>query len=883
MKTRPWANEIGVIDTFRTETGHDFLYNDDGSISYAIEISCFDDIAMLEDQKEAFVNNFIMLILKQIEDYDELSVFQYPERLKDFANNFIRNCKSKNETVKTLNKAYLESFVVDYYSFQVSTLRTILIFKFNPLRGIIPEKAKKNVYSKIKWEDIERVSSEKASAKFAALQKLNLSPRHLSWSEVNKVILYTLNPHIYMLNLDLNANYDFNYRFFSNPSIEQTEMESSKVLNEQFAYSTLSPDLNMPTFEMQNQDPIYFNTIHFLQYPSVVYYDTMKIFSSLPLPFFFFTNIKYVDQKTYLAGLKRRLRVSSTHLEQSKDDSEAEGDSYQEKRMLRKELEKEAQKAVNVDQSLVLFNHDKNILLKSSSTIVNELRSLGIQTDNSEGRHEEFYLNSFPFKSNYSDSHVRRFLKAFVNLPPKSKRQYSLTTTSKVASVLVSFTDSNKGHTDPYVVFKDARTLRPVGLQPFDTSFLSAPNGTITGGTGSGKSFIAGSILLKLQNLKSPVTTLSLDKGSSHQRFNKVVGGVSLKINPADPSTTFNIFDTYNKKIMDPKEKDIEGKLNDIANYFLALQNPRDPNFNCQPSERNVLIESIRECYAWWTDKTGKALDIDDPDSFPTVKDYVKMASNKNSNYKSNQFIQHIVKNLESYETSSYNNLINCRSPKFKYRNMVSFDLELIYNDQDIIIPEVLKISSYIKNIVNTVRLKDSTSRWILFVDELWLFLTKGQHFSFIMDMLDSFIREARKKGGMVLNASQNLADFENGKSLLNNSPLKLIGKAHSIAEYNLICEAMQFNESLKAHFSDCGVKHGSYSKFILQAGNYFGPVLIEPTPIEYALFTTDPNDCDHQYAYFKKRGLDPNDMNSLIQYSNEFPKGSFSINKEIV
>lgn len=891
MKTHSWSKYIGIIDYWHSYVNdterYDFCYFEDGSVGFAVSVDNFDDLSYTDDAKTSFINNYINLVLKQIDDYTEISIMQYPDRYKEFFDNFINNCNSDNETIKHLNKEYIDNLYDDYVNFNISILKTVFFYRFFPSKSVPLKKNKRFVYKTDTWKNINDESIDTYISFYNALEKAGMKPVKLNIHNILKIITYILNPHIYLYYPDYQPSIDNSYRFYSNPLIVNSKEENTQPVNFQVGFTNLVPDYTNPYFDYNNER-YYFSSIQFVKYPDTFYYGNMNLITSINTPFFFITNLRILNQKSNISELRRKIKVSSLYLNTSKNPSVASTEAHEDKENMLSVLEKDGHKLLDVNQTIILFNPDKDILRNQSKAIINELRSLSIFPDSLEGKNETLYINALPFKSITKDS----FSSAFSNLigsKPSFRRYYPLTTSTNVAAVLTSFFDTNKGCNSPYIIFKDARNHRPIGLDPFNTAIMGSPNFLITGGTGSGKSFVGGMMILKLQNRKAPVYVISLDKGGSNSRLLKYLGGISLTIDPNNPNTVFNIFHTSNPNIYDPSARDDEGKLSDIANYLMSLSNPNEQSFKFTPDDKINLIQSIRDAYSYYISKNNKPLDDNDPTSFPRLQDYIRFIEKDKSAsiYVKNDFIRNIVRQVKSYIGSPYNNLVNSFSPKFEYKRMVSFDLEILYKDQsmrDILTSEVIKLSSYTKNIINNISFKKDGARWIFFCDELWLFLTKGKEFSFITDMLESFVREARKKGGQVINASQDISDYgkEGGEYLLNNSPGKLIGRAYSAAEYEMVSETLHLNDEEKSHYLDCGVKHGYYSKFFYIGGNCRSPIIIEPTSIEYNILTSDPNDMDHQYKYYKDHSLDPNDFKSVIQYSLEFPRGfASSLNRK--
>lgn len=876
---------IGIIDCFKNF----YLLNDDGSVSFCIELfnkddSSLNDIDIMNNLRQQ-VNSFYKLL----DEKTEISFIQFPEKNTALLNNYINNCNNCDILIKTINDFYKNVLIKEHNNFSFTKLRSILFFRFYLKVFAIPYNNRKMSYSE--YDNIVKDITNKSSMFTEALKAININHRLLNITEIHKIISYLVNPFTYCYENPISP---INFFYKHNSIDTKTEPDGfiGLPLSDQFSsYSTLYPDKLCPYF-VYDDNKLYMNAIRVKNLSRDLKYGIFRNILSSNLPIFMITNLNAVKQQNFQHLLNASIRRKGHSIKQDDDHSESQVNVHNDERDLLNKLESGGNLLFNADINLILFSSDKDFLLKQATSTIAYLNTQGIIAYNDVGRVLYYYINSLPFKSRNSlkkgvFNNVKVKIDEFVKPKKRSSSLYSLNLKRIITENLPFFVDlydSDPGHPNPFILFRNSLTKRPVGFDPFDQSYMQASNIVITGSTGSGKSVVSNLILSRLLNRKDVPWVFTLDRGSSSKNLATLLGGASLRIDPRDKNSTLNIFDTDIEDIDNPKSAIAKEKLTDIAHYLFALvfQNeiPKDIDLHTESLIENI----IRETYIRKKSSSGIKFDTSVPNSFPIISDFLttlkSFIKSKDPLYHQPIF-DYLYKNLNTYTEGEYSFLVNSYSPIFSTKKFMSFDIDYIFNSKKILSSEIIKISSLISNCTNKLFKENSKTKWIFFIDEMWSYFMRSTHSDATNHMayvIESGIREARKKGGLLINATQNFSDLLSTPTIINNSPIKMLGKTYDNAEIELIENTLKLKPFEKSLLLNTGVVASQYSRFFIDvAGKFRSLVDIVLTPLELAILTTNSDDLSHIKDWFNNNNKQINNIYDWIEYSQLYPYSSFT------
>ena len=159
-----------------------------------------------------------------------------------------------------------------------------------------------------------------------------------------------------------------------------------------------------------------------------------------------------------------------------------------------------------------------------------------------------------------------------------------------------------------------------------------------------------------------------------------------------------------------------------------------------------------------------------------------------------------------------------------------------------------------------------------LVFDESWRLLESDAGSSFIGEVYRTF----RKYYASAIAISQNIDDFAKSKvasAIIPNSSIKWILKQNGASQKNL-AETLQLNSRETELIRSLKSVRGEYSESFLISENDRQVVVIEVTPFEYWLGTTDPKDL-LLIENLKKSEPELSGLEVLKQLSKEYPKGA--------
>lgn len=399
------------------------------------------------------------------------------------------------------------------------------------------------------------------------------------------------------------------------------------------------------------------------------------------------------------------------------------------------------------------------------------------------------------------------------------------------------------GHDNPRILLK-SRMGSLLSFDGFDSS-LSNGNQLISGGSGSGKSFMVN--LLLLQMLKENPKVFFIDIGGSYKKLTENLSGqyVELGVNDA---LSVNPFDLGFGETAPPSHK-----IKFLVG-LVELMTKEEGSERIPKLARAEIEEAIQEVYR----KTKK----------PRLSDLRKLLLNH-----SDREIQTYGKILAPWcGATPFGKFLDQETTIELQNDIVAFDLKGLES-----YPDLQSVCLYIITdlVWREVQRDRSRMKFIVF-DECWKLLKDEAGLVFIEEVF----RTVRKYFCSAIAISQDLQDFLNSKissALLPNCSVKWILMQNQ-SDFTKMTEALGLNDNEVALIQSLHQEKGEFSEAFLIAGSDRRTVVvIEPTPLELWIATTDPRDLS-MIDRTRSESPELSQIEVLKILAKKFPKGaSFS------
>lgn len=404
------------------------------------------------------------------------------------------------------------------------------------------------------------------------------------------------------------------------------------------------------------------------------------------------------------------------------------------------------------------------------------------------------------------------------------------------------------GHEVPRILLR-SRQGSLVGFDPFDAS-LSSANQLISGGSGSGKSFMTNVLLLNMLKENPNPKVFFVDVGGSYKKLTENLAGQYVDLG-VDEKLAINPFDLAVGEAA-PSSHKIKFLLG-----IVELMAKEDHEHRLPRLVRAEIEDAIQRVY-----KVSQT---------PRLSDLRKL------------LLEHPDKEIQTYgkilapwcgETPFGRFLDRPTTVELK-RDIVAFDLKGLES-----YPDLQAICLYIITdlVWREVQVDRSRMKFIVF-DECWKLLKDESGITFIEEVF----RTVRKYFCSATAISQDLSDFLDSKiasALLPNCPVKWILMQNQ-SDLTKMREALGLNDNEVALIQSLHQEKGEYSEAFLVAGHNHAVAVIEPTPLELWIATTDPRDLS-LIERFRREHPELSQIEALKRLAELHPKGAGSIGKAV-
>ncbi len=556
-------------------------------------------------------------------------------------------------------------------------------------------------------------------------------------------------------------------------------------------------------------------------FPDQTYASMARVLRALPFNSKLFLSLTIPDQTKELDNLQSQRRLAFSMARGKKSgvsDVESEA-KLQDLEDLISQLVAQGEKVFHLSLNVLLAHEDEGVLDEQVSQTLLTIRELS----GAEGMEES--LAAFDIFSEFS-------------YPNASAKERSKRIKTSNAADLLPLYGPWVGHDTPRILLKSPQgTL--VSVDPFSKE-LSNYNQIVTGGSGSGKSFLTNVLLLQM--LKENPKVFIVDIGGSYKKLCDNLTGQYIPFH-LDSVLTLNPFDLL------PGESSPSPQKIKFLVGLVEMMTKEEGESRIGRLERAEIEDAIDQVYK------------SSPN--PRLSDLRAKLLNHNDD-----IIKRFGKILSPWcGQTPFGRMIDATTNISLQKTIVSFDLKGLETYPDLQSVCLYIITDFVWREIQ----KDKSSMKFLVFDECWKLLESDAGSAFIGEVFRTF----RKYYASAIAISQNIDDFAKSKvasAILPNTSLKWILMQKG-ADQARLREVLQLNENEMALIASLHQMRGSYSQAFLMAEEKHSVVAIEPTPFEYWIATTDPRDL----AVIDQKTKESPEVTSidlLRSLSNEYPKG---------
>lgn len=569
---------------------------------------------------------------------------------------------------------------------------------------------------------------------------------------------------------------------------------------------------------------IYHRVISLKILPDQTYSSMVSILKNLPFKSQTCLSIYVPDQLKEIESLKTQRRVAYSMVVGKKNgvsDLESEA-KFQDLETLLEQMVAQGEKVFHASLQVILSSSSPEELEDQVSQTLMLFREMG----GAEAMAET--LAAFDIFSQISIPNA------------KTKERVLKIKTSNLCD-LVPLYGPWEGHQFPRVLLRN----RSGGLLTFDVfdGSLANSNQLICGGSGSGKSLMTNLLLLSM--LKDQAKLWFVDIGGSYKKLCENLGGQYLNLG-IEQGISINPFElkTGEKLPSAHKIKFLLGLVEILVRENDKHQLPK--------IIRAELEQCISQVY-----KTADKPRLSD------LKDILEKHADSD--------VRKLSRTLALWcGNSPYGQFLDKPTTVALDKDMICFDSKGLESFPDLQEVCLYLITDLIWRDIQTDR---SRPKFVVF-DKCWKLLKDRNEAA--IEFIEEIVRTIRKYYGSMICLTQSLSDYLDSKiagALLNNSAIKWILMQNQ-SDLSQMKTVLGLNDNEIEHIRSLQQKKGYFSEVYLIAGtNDRGVVLIEPTPIELWLATTDARDIA-KIEEAQKYDPQKNVRDILKDLSQQYPHG---------
>lgn len=425
-----------------------------------------------------------------------------------------------------------------------------------------------------------------------------------------------------------------------------------------------------------------------------------------------------------------------------------------------------------------------------------------------------------------------------VSIPnARCKERQKYLKTSNLADFLPIFGPWN-GHDSPKVLLR-SRLGSLIKFDPFSPNLTNA-NQVISGGSGSGKSFLTNLILMQM--MKENPQVFIVDIGGSYKKLCENFDGQYIPLG-MDTGLSLNPFD-----LASGETKPSNQKIKFLVG-LVELMTKENESSGLGRLERAEIESAIEHVYA--------------ESKSPCFSELRNLLSKHED-----QSIRRIGKVLGPWcGQTAFGSFVDRPSNIQLSKPVVCFDLKGLDSVPDLQAAVLYIITDFVWREVQ----RDRSRMKFLIFDECWKLLEDAAGASFIGEVFRTF----RKYFASAIAISQNIDDFAKSKiatAILSNSSVKWI-LLQKGADKGRLKEVLALNENEVGLISSLTQERGVFSEAFLMVEDRRSVVSVETTPLEYWLATTDPRDLSLlEQLKAANPGIETNELMKVL--ATKYPRG---------
>ena len=537
----------------------------------------------------------------------------------------------------------------------------------------------------------------------------------------------------------------------------------------------------------------YHKVVSLKHLPEQTFAGMAEALRALPFGSSLHLSIDVLDQQKEIAtlGIQRRIAYSSVVGKKGVSDLDAQAKLTDIESMLADMIQGK-EKVFKVSLNVTLRANDELELDSQVSQTLQAIRSLG----GSEAMVETHA--SFDIFCQYA-------------LPNARSRERAIKLSTSNLSDLIPIFGGWRGHEVPNVLMR-TREGSLFTFDPFSRE-LTNSNMIVSGGSGAGKSYFTNSLLAQMLNSRPKV--FILDIGGSYKKICKNLGGEFVELGIKE-GMSINPFSTEGLDRTDTENWDRKVKFLVALVELMTKDHGHSSLGRLEKAELEKLIqETMNE------------------ETAPQLR-HLRQRLLQHADIT----IQKLGRILSLWcEDSPFGRFVDRPTTIEISKDFVCFDLKNLDAHPELQSVCLLMITDLIWREVQ----KDRTVMKFTVFDECWKILEDEAASQFV----GSVFRTFRKYRASAIAISQTIDDFSKSRvasAIMPNSSVKWILKQKG-ADQNSIREALQLNEREMSLIASLESVKGKFSESFLLCEDKRQIVRIESTPLEYWLFTTDPQD----------------------------------------
>lgn len=779
---------------------NDFVIFSDGSFGFGARLSTVDASCWDNDQVDAFAEKLANFLNSLPENLDVQLVQEIkPENYALLKKNESLGSKAVDATSRMVHTSRLEFLRVQDEKGIIPRYELLIFCRKAPTSPLIEKPklfSKSKLFEKIAEQNLERelkflghFRDEVASS----LATLGLKVTLLNERQISDYIYRDWNP--------------------TRP-IELGEYDPENIRS-----SLLFTDVSIYETGFLLGD-LYHRIISLKLLPDQTYASMARVLARLPFSSRLYLSIQVPNQQQELEKLQSQRRLAYSMARGKKtgvSDIESEA-KFQDLETLVSQMVAQGEKVFHFSLNVVLRSKSEEELHEQASQTLAVLRELS----GAEGMEETIATFDIFSEVSIPNSRARE----------RSKR----IKTSNLTDLLPVF-GPWAGHEVPRLLLKTNQGC----LLPFDpfSSELSNYNQIITGGSGSGKSFLTNCLLLQM--LKENPKIYIVDIGGSYKKLCENLTGQYIPFQ-LDTDLALNPFD------LSKDETEVSAHKIKFLVGLVEMMTKETGESGIGRLERAEIEEAIQKTYRAANPCLSNLRKILLENADPEIQRFGKILTPWCGN-------------------TPFGRLVDRPTSVALHKSIVSFDLKGLEAHPDLQSVCLYLITDFVWREVQ----RDRKALKFLVFDECWKLLESDAGSAFIAEVFRTF----RKYFASAVAISQNIDDFAKSKvagAVLPNTSLKWVLMQKG-ADQKRLKEVLQLNDNEMSLIASLHQSRGNYSQAFLMAEDKHCLVSIEPTPLEYWIATTDPRDLSAFQEHIK---LNPNStqLEGLIALSEKFPRG---------